>query len=96
MAEKHIADAESLFIVANVPPDFCKIGKKIIPFDISQILTPEKADYSKSVFARGKPVLLVGSVTEQVNGNAGKGLDSGVSLAKGHTKVMDGSSSLRV
>ena len=35
--ERHIADGESQFVVLNVTPDFCKVGKKIVAFDICQI-----------------------------------------------------------
>lgn len=91
MAEKHIADAESAFVVVNVNPDFCKVGKKVIPFDIAQVLQPEKSSYAKTVFARGQPVLMQDSVIKAVKGNAGKGVSSGVSLGKGDTKIMEGS-----
>ena len=36
--EKHIADAESGFMVVNVVPDFCIVGKQVItPKDIERI-----------------------------------------------------------
>lgn len=94
MAEKHIADAESQFVVVNVTPDFCKVGKKVIPFDISQVLQPEKSAYAKTVFARGKQVLMIDSVIKGVQGNAGKGVSSGVSLAKGDTLITQGASTV--
>ena len=94
MAEKHIADAESQFIVVNVNPDFCKVGKKVIPFDISQVLQPEKSSYAKTVFARGKQVLMQNSIIKAVNGNAGEGVSSGVSLALGDTKIIEGASTV--
>ena len=91
MAIKHVADAESTFIVSNVTPDFCKVGKKVIPFDISQVLSPEKSAYAKTVFARGQPVLMIDSVIKAVKGNAGKGVKSDVSLDAGDTKIIEGS-----
>ena len=87
---KHIADAESTFIVVNVTPDFCKVGKKIVPFDIFQQLAPEKNAYSTNVFARGKKVLLLDSVIKGVIGNAGEGVQSNVSQGAGHTRVIEG------
>lgn len=91
MATKHIADAEGEFYVMNTPPDICKVGKKPIPFDIFQVLTPEKSDYAKTVFARGNPVLMQGSVIRAVIGDTGSGVASGVSMGGGHTKVITGS-----
>ena len=94
MAEKHIADAESQFVVVNVTPDFCKVGKKVIPFDITQVLPPEKAAYAQTVFARGKQVLMIDSIIKGVKGNAGKGVLSGVSLGLGDTKIIQGCSTV--
>jgi hypothetical protein len=90
MSAKHIADAEAAFIVTNVTPDFCKVGKKVIPFDIARVLAPEKAGYSKTVFARGEPVLMVDSIIKATDGNLGKGVISGVSLHEGHGKIVQG------
>lgn len=41
-AEKHIADAESRFMVVNIAPDFCVVGNQVVPFDIVSILPPRK------------------------------------------------------
>jgi hypothetical protein len=89
--EHHIADGEAQFFVYNVTPDFCVVDEVTIPFDISQILPPEKADYAKTVFARSEKVILLDSIVKQVMGNAGGGVNSEVSLGSGHTKVMEGS-----
>jgi NADPH-dependent glutamate synthase beta subunit-like oxidoreductase len=94
MAEKHIADAEHSFVIVNVTPDFCRVGKDIIPFDISQTLQPEKATFARKVFARGERVLTIDSVVKAVNGNAGKGVSSGVSLGTGDSKIVQGSSTV--
>jgi hypothetical protein len=80
---KHIADAESKFVVVNVTPDFCRVDGEVCAFDISQELSSERLDYSPNVYARGKRVLIEGSVVRGVNGNAGAGLGSGVSLGSG-------------
>lgn len=88
--ERHIADGESSFVVLNVTPDFCKVGKNVVPFDICQTLQPEEADYARSVYARSEPVILITSMIDRVQGNAGSGLASGVSLGAGHTKVVEG------
>ena len=89
--ERHVADGESQFVVLNVTPDFCKIGKRVVAFDICQVLTPQKADYATSVFARSEPVLLIDSIVDQVIGNAGSGVNSHVSLGDGHSKILAGS-----
>lgn len=94
MADKHIADAESTFVIVNVNPDFCRVGKSIIAFDICQVLQPEKAAYAGTVFARGEKVMMIDSVVKAVKGNAGKGVRSGVSLGTGDSKIQQGSSTV--
>ena len=94
MAIKHIADAENEFIVVNVTPDFCIDGLTVIPFDIVQKLSSEKISYSKTVFARGKKVLMIDSIIQGVEGNAGVGVQSGVSLSNGHCKVLTGATTV--
>ncbi len=94
--ERHIADAEVEFVVVNVTPDFCRVGKSVVAFDISQNLKPEEANYAKSVFARSERVLMIDSIVDHVKGNAGRGLASGVSLGAGHSKVLQGSGTVIV
>lgn len=96
MASKHAADAEGNFQAYNVTPDFCKIGKRVIAFDIQQVLAQEKSDYSSNVRARGCKVLYVGSVIKGVQGNAGSGIGSSVSQDAGDSRVLTGSSNLFV
>jgi len=96
MATKHIADAESTFLIYNVTPDFCRVMGRVIPFDIVQVLSPEKAAYSATVFARGQKVLMIDSVVKGVLGNAGKGVKSGVSLGKGDSQVIQGANKVFV
>jgi hypothetical protein len=93
---KHIADAESEFVIVGVTPDFCKVGSSPIPFDITQVLAPEKSSYAKTVFARDEKVLTVGSITKGVKGNEGKGVKSEVSGQSGHNLVIEGSPSVFV
>jgi hypothetical protein len=90
-SESHIANAEAKFRVLSVTPDFCKVGKSIVAFDCMQLLAPEKIGYAKSVTAREQKILLKGSVINGVKGNAGSGVQSGVSGANGHVKVLAGS-----
>lgn len=90
MGTKHLADAEGTFYVANVPPDLCKVGKVIIPFDIIQQHTPELGDYAKTVFALGNPVLMQGSIIQAVKGDAGSGIVSGTSMGSGHSRILQG------
>lgn len=96
MAEKHIADAESIWNVCNINPDMCIVNGQVVPFEIYQELTPEKSNYARKVFARGCKVLHVDSIIKGVIGNAGKGVSSGVSQGSGDTKVLEGSTSVRV
>lgn len=88
--ERHIADGEASFVILSVTPDFCRVGKNIVAFDLCQVLPPEEADYAKSVFARSEPVILIDSIVDGVQGNAGSGIASGVSLGGGHCKVVEG------
>lgn len=92
----HIADAEEEFKVITVTPDFCKVGKYVVPFFPSRVLTPEKLNYAKSVTARSEPILMVDSIVNGVKGNAGKGVKSGVSQSKGHVEMKKGSSTVIV
>lgn len=94
--EHHIADAEAEFLVYNVTPDFCVVNEVTVPFDISQLLPPEKASYAKTVFARSEKVILIDSIVDSVMGNAGSGVDSKVSLGGGHTKVIEGAGTVFV
>lgn len=94
--EKHIADAESRFMVVNVAPDFCIVGNQVIPFDIVSVLPPEKAAYAQTVFAHSEKVLMVDSVVKGVVGNAGRGVRSGVSLGAGNVKIVSGSQTVFV
>lgn len=94
MSAKHIADAETQFLIVSVTPDFCRVGDTVVPFDIVQTLQPEKESYSKTVFARDEKILLIDSIVRAVKGNAGSGVLSGVSLGTGHSKVTSGSPTL--
>lgn len=96
MAEKHVADAESTWKVCNINPDMCIVNGKVVPFEIYQVLTPEKSNYARTVQARGCRVLKVDSIIKGVIGNAGKGVSSGVSRGSGDTQVLKGASSVHV
>ncbi len=93
---KHLADAESGFVVLNISPDFCEVDGAVIPFDLVRDLTPERASYSKDVFSRGAKVLKVGSVVQGVEGNAGAGVFSAVAEETGDVEMVEGSQMLFV
>lgn len=93
MAERHIADKESQFVAVNDPPDLCRVGKRIVPFDITDRLSLAR-DPSPDVFARGGNVLTVDTRVNTVQGDAGRGIRSGVS--RGHSIVLDGSPTVYV
>ncbi len=95
MATKHIADAESAFVVLNIEPDFCEVGDCVIAYDIVRKLPPEKSNYTKTVFARGEKVLVVSSEVSGVDGDAGRGVRSGTSLSGGDVKVIEGSPTVK-
>lgn len=93
MAEKHIADKEAEFVAVNGPPDLCRVGKSVIPFDITDKLDRAR-DPSDNVYARGHNVLTQATRVSTVAGDAGSGLTSGVS--RGHSIVLRGSSTVNV
>ena len=84
----HVADAEEDFYIIAITPDMCKVGKKTVAYEPSQKLVNEKSQYSKKVFARDVPTLMVGSVVQGLLGNAGKGVHSGVSGKQGHSQIL--------
>ncbi|AKT41301.1 PAAR-like domain-containing protein [Chondromyces crocatus] len=96
MSERHIADAEPAFKVVNISPDFCRVNGAIVPFDIYQILPPERANYAKKVRARKEKVLHVGSIVSGVIGNMGAGVCSGVSQGGGDVAIIEGAAKVRV
>lgn len=91
MADKHIANREAQWCVLNIEPDVCIVDGEPVLFDICRTLDHELMLYAKTVFARGEPVVLVDSVVQGVVGNAGKGIQSQVSLGNGHVWVREGS-----
>ena len=93
MAEKHIADKEAEFVAVNGPPDMCRVGNSVIPFDITDTLDKAR-DPSANVHARGNPVLTQTTRVNSVAGDAGSGIVSGTS--RGHTIVLQGSSTVFV
>jgi hypothetical protein len=56
-----------------------------------QILSPEEAAFSSTVFARDEKVLLLKSYIDGVKGNAGKGIASGVAVCSGNVEIKEGS-----
>ena len=96
MSNRHIADAESGFVVVNVNPDFCKVGGCVVPFDIYREMPPEKKNYAKKTNARGQKILPIDAVIQGVIGNAGKGVSSGVSQGSGDVILIEGAKSVRV
>ena len=72
------------------------VNGKVVPFEIYQVLTPERSNYASTVNARGARGLHVDSIIKGVIGNAGKGVSSGVSQGGGDTRVVQGSPTVRV
>lgn len=96
MADKHVADAEAAFLVVSVTPDFCEVNKQVVPFDIYQVLPPEKHGYSPDVIGRAEKTLKLDSVVGGTIGNLGKGILSAVSGAAGHTIMIEGKETVLV
>lgn len=96
MADKHVANREIQWIALNRNPDFCKVGKKVVPFDIARTLNQDKALYATTVYARGEPVLMIDSMARGVKGDAGRGIKSKVSRNQGHVWMRAGSATVFV
>ena len=94
MATKHVANREVQWVPLNVCPDFCCVDGEVLPFDIARTLNQDKAFYATTVFARGEPVLMMGSVIQGVVGNAGRGVLSQVSRGSGQVWLREGSPSV--
>lgn len=94
--EKHAANSESRFLAVSITPDFCQVGDHIVPFDIVRTLDHEHSAYTQQVFAASKKMLLIDSVLQGVEGNAGHGIRSGVSLTAGNCKILTGTSAVMV
>jgi hypothetical protein len=94
MAERHVADGESEFVVVCVTPDFCKVGKYVVPFNSFQELSSEKS-YITNVKARGERILTVGSAIKGTQGNAGSGIVSGTGLGRGDCVILTGADSVK-
>ena len=92
----HISDAEAAFLVTNVTPDFCRVNNAVVPFEIMQLLAPEKSAYSSDVTSRGKKVLKMGSAVAGTIGNMGKGVISQVAEGSGHTLLIEGEPTILV
>lgn len=91
MAHKHVANREVQWVALNTDPDWCEVDDEIIPFDISRTLDHELMLYAERVFARGEPVIMLDSVVQGVDGDAGSGVNSRTSQSPGHVWVREGS-----
>ena len=91
MAEKHVANRESLWVALNSEPDWCEVDDDVIPYDIGRTLNHELMLYAKTVYARGEPVVMLDTVIQGVDGDQGGGVSSEVSEGSGHVWVREGS-----
>lgn len=81
MAEKKIAHAVPELLAINTAPDNCKVGKQVIPFDITSKMSTA-INPSSNVNAITVPVLKLDTKLATVSGDAGKGVKSGTSGGK--------------
>ena len=96
MADKHAANREP-WVALNTKPDWCEVDGDVIPFDISRTLDHELINYAKTVFIRGEPAVMLDSVAQGTDGDAGHGVShSTVSRGSGHVWVREGSPSVFV
>ncbi len=90
MAEREIARKINIAWAINTKKDFCKVGNATIPFDIVCDLS-KATTHSRTVFANSKEALTVTHRIPGMVGNAGKGVDSGVSQLAGYVLLSNGS-----
>ena len=95
MAEREIARKINIAWAINTKKDFCKVGKHIIPFDIICDLS-KATSYSKNTTANSKAVLAVDHVIPGMVGNAGSGIESGISGLAGTVVLTNGSPTVTV
>jgi Bacterial EndoU nuclease len=95
MTEREIARKTQIAWAINTKKDFCKVGKDIIPFDIVCDLS-KASSYCTNVTANGQPVLAFGHVIPGMVGNAGSGIESGVSGLAGTVVLTNGSPTVTV
>jgi hypothetical protein len=95
MTEREIARKTQIAWAINTKKDFCKVGKNIIPFDIVCDLS-KASSYCTNVTANGQPVLAFGHVIPGMVGNAGSGIESGVSGLAGTVVLTNGSPTVTV
>ncbi|MBX3270570.1 MAG: DUF4150 domain-containing protein [Sandaracinaceae bacterium] len=93
---QHTADAEAKFLVLNVTPDFCEVEGQVCPFDIARELSFTSSDFAEQLVVRGAKALRVGTRISGVQGNAGKGVITGVALGTGDTVIVTGSDTVMV
>jgi hypothetical protein len=93
MAEREIARKINLAWAINTKKDYCQVGNKKVPFDIVCDLA-KAISHSETVFANDKPVLNVTHRIPGMVGNAGRGLESGVSQLAGEIVLTNGSSTV--
>lgn len=90
MSEREIAHKVETAWAINTKKDFCKVGNTIIPFDIICDLS-KAISYSPNVTANSSNTLTVTHKIQGVVGNAGQGLESGVSQLAGEVILTNGS-----
>lgn len=92
----HVADAEEQFRVVTATPDFCRVGKVVIPYFPTRILKKEHNSYAQTVFARSEKILMMDSIVQGSTGNAGSGVKSGVSGESGHVQIIEGADNVLI
>jgi enamine deaminase RidA (YjgF/YER057c/UK114 family) len=95
MTEREIARKTNIAWAINTKKDFCKVGRNVIPFDIVCDLS-KATSYSKNVTANSKEALTVDHVIPGMVGNAGSGIESGVSGLAGTVVLTNGSPTVTV
>lgn len=91
---RHIAHETTQWRVVCTEPDYCRVGKSVIPFD-SYALIGNKQLASPNVKAQGTPVYRINDLHKGVLADAGSHIVAGTSLGSGHVKFLDGQNNVK-
>ncbi len=91
---RHVAEEGTWRAVAS-QPDFCRVGKDVLPFDSFAIINAQQRS-SPDVDARAAPVYREGDLHRGVLADAGSHVRAGTSLGSGHVKFVSGQDNVLV
>lgn len=92
---RHVANETNDWKAVCTAPDYCRVGKDVVPFDTYADIGNEVLA-SPDVKAQGTPVYRTGDLHQGVQGDAGSGVVSGTSQGSGHVRFDTGQNNVLV